>query len=103
MAEGKGVAMVILGIVAVIAVVGLVLLFGKAGATGKYVEAGQTVQFNPYEICEERIGCPLKAVEGGITYASRGPLVAICDCPSGEVYAPLVRPFDWRTEFYPLG
>lgn len=36
--EGKGVAMAILGIVAVIAVVGLVLLF--TGATGKWVAGG---------------------------------------------------------------
>jgi len=36
--EGKGVALAILGIVAVIAVVGLVLLF--TGATGKFVEPG---------------------------------------------------------------
>jgi hypothetical protein len=36
--EGRGVAMAILGIVAVIAVVGLVLLF--TGATGKFVEPG---------------------------------------------------------------
>jgi hypothetical protein len=36
--EGKGVALAILGIVAVIAVVGLVLLF--KGATGKFVQPG---------------------------------------------------------------
>jgi len=99
--EGKGLAMVILGIVAVIAVVGLVLLF--KGATGKYVMGSEYAQFNPYEVCEQRVGCPLKEVQGGIDYSYRGPLLAICDCPSGEVATPVIRPFDWREEFYPQG
>lgn len=100
---GKGLAMVILGIVAVIAVVGLVLLFSKAGATGNYVMGSEYAQFNPNEVCEERVGCPLSHIEGGISYSSRDPPLAVCACPSGEVRTPLVRPFDWREEFYPLG
>ncbi len=100
---GKGLALVILGIVAVIAVVGLVLLFSKAGATGQYVMGSEFVQFNPKEICEQRVGCPLDHVEGGIYYSSKGPLVAVCACPNGDVMAPLVRPFNWREEFYPQG
>ncbi len=38
--EGKGVALAILGVVAVIAVVGLVLLFLQARVTGKAIEQG---------------------------------------------------------------
>ncbi len=98
---GKGLALVVLGIVGVIAVVGLVMLFGKATTTGQYVMGSEFVQFEPKELCEERVGCPLKSVEGGIYYSSKGPLVAVCACPGGDVRAPLVRPFDWRTEFYP--
>lgn len=101
--QGKGLAMVILGIVAVIAVVGMVLLFSKASTTGGYVMGSEYAQFNPYELCEQRVGCPLKSVEGGIYYSSSGPLVAICGCPGGDVVAPLTRPFDWREEFYPQG
>jgi hypothetical protein len=101
--QGKGLALVVLGIVAVIAVVGMVLLFSKAGATGKYVYEAGYAQFNPNEVCEQRVGCPLKAVEGGIYYSSSGPLMAICGCPWGEVETPLTRPFDWREEYYPSG
>jgi hypothetical protein len=100
--EGKGLALVILGIIAVIAVVGLVLLFSKASTTGAYVEAGTFVQFEPNEACE-RAGCTLKGVEGGTTYASQGPLMAVCDCMGREMVTPIVRPFDWREEYYPQG
>jgi len=41
--ENKGVVLVILGIVSVLAIVGLVLLFSRAGATGKAFAAA------PYE------------------------------------------------------
>ncbi len=102
MVEEKGLALVILGIVAVIAVVGLVLLFSRASTTGAYVEAGTFAQFEPKEACE-RIGCTLKSVEGGITHASQGPLMAVCDCAGREVVTPIVRPFDWREEYYPEG
>lgn len=101
--EGKGLALVILGIVAVIAVVGMVLLFSKANTTGNYVMGSEFVQFNPNEVCEQKVGCPLKSVEGGIYYSSSGPLLAVCACPGGDVRTPLVRPFDWREEFYPQG
>lgn len=101
--EGKGLALVILGIIAVIAVVGMVLLFSKASTTGNYVMGSEFAQFNPKELCEDRVGCPLKSVEGGIYYSSKGPLMAVCDCPDGEVLAPLVRPFNWREEFYSQG
>lgn len=101
--EGKGVALVVLGIVAVLAVVGMVLLFTKAGTTGKYVYSGETAQFNPDELCEQYVGCPLKSIEGGIYYSSKGPLMAVCACPGGDVKAPIVRPFDWREEYYPQG
>lgn len=37
MAENKGLALVILGIVAIIAIIGLVLLFTKTGTTGQIV------------------------------------------------------------------
>lgn len=99
MAEGKGLALIILGIVAVIAVVGLVLLF-KGGVTGNYVAESTFVQFEPNEACAE-IGCMLKGVEGASGYATQGPLLAICDCAGQEVATPIVRQFDWRTEFYP--
>ena len=45
MEEGKGVAMAILGIVAVIAVVGLVLLF--SGASGKIISGKPTIIYSP--------------------------------------------------------
>ncbi len=52
--EHKGVALIILGIVAVLAIVGLVLLFSRAGATGKAFAA------QPFEgdvfATQERIG-----------------------------------------------
>ncbi len=102
MGEGKGLALVILGIVAVIAVVGLVLLFSKASTTGAYVEAGTFVQFEPNEACQ-RAGCTLKSVEGGTNYASQQQPMAVCDCAGREMVTPLVRPFDWREEFYPQG
>jgi hypothetical protein len=101
--EGKGLAMVILGIVAVIAVVGLVLLFSKAGSTGKFVLGSEMAQFNPKELCEQYVGCPLSHVEGGIDYSYSGPFMAVCACPNGEVRAPIIRPYDWRTEYYPQG
>jgi hypothetical protein len=98
--EGKGLALVILGMVAIISVAGLVLLFNNAGATGNYAIASTFVQFEPKEACD-KIGCPLKGVEGASGYATQGPLMAICSCAGGDVRTPLVRPFDWRTEFYP--
>jgi hypothetical protein len=99
--ESKGLAMVILGIVAVIAVVGMVLLFSKATSTGNFVMASEYAQFNPEELCEERVGCPLRGVNvGGMGYATQGPLMAVCACPGGDVLAPLARPFDWREEYF---
>jgi len=99
--EGKGIALVILGIVAVIAVVGLVLLFTKGGATGKYVVESTFVQFEPAEACA-RAGCTLIGVEGAAGgYATQGPLMAICDCAGRTMATPIVRQFDWREEFYP--
>jgi len=105
MAEGgKGVALVILGIIAVIAVVGMVLLFSKAhSTTGKFVEGAEWAQYAPAELCEERIGCPLKSIEGGTTYSSNVAPYVVCACPGGDVTAPLVQKFDWRTQFYPQG
>lgn len=100
MAEGKGLTLVILGIIAIIAVVGLVLLFSKASATGNYAIASTFAQYEPKEACDI-VGCPLKGVEGASGYATQGPLMAICSCAGGDVRTPLVRPFDWRTEFYP--
>lgn len=100
--QGKGLAMVILGIVAVIAVVGLVLLFSKAGATGKYVTGSEFVQFQPEEACE-RMGCTLKGVEVGPLMRARGSPMAICDCAGQEVETYMSRPFNWRGEYYPQG
>ena len=100
---GKGLALVILGIIAVIAVVGMVLLFSKAHVTGKFAYAGGFAQYSPREICEERIGCPLKSIGGGTTYATNEAPYAICACPDGDVHAPLVQNFDWRTQYYPQG
>jgi hypothetical protein len=98
--EGKGLALVILGIVALIAIVGLVLLF-KGSATGNYVAESTFVQFSPQEACD-RVGCPLKGIEGvTASYATQGPLMAVCACAGGDVRTPIVRQFDWRTEFYP--
>lgn len=100
MAEGKGLALVILGIVAIIAVAGLVLLF-KGSATGNYAIASTFVQFSPQEACD-KVGCPLRGIEGAAGgYTTQGPLMAICACAGGDIRTPLVRPFDWRTEFYP--
>ncbi|MEM4242841.1 MAG: hypothetical protein QXM31_02980 [Candidatus Woesearchaeota archaeon] len=99
--EGKGLALVILGIVAVIAVVGLVLLFTRGGATGNYVVESTFVQFEPKEACAN-IGCMLIGVEGAAgSYATRGPLLAVCDCAGQQVATPIVRQYDWRQEFYP--
>lgn len=99
--EGKGVALVILGIVAVIAVVALVLLFTKGGTTGKYVAESTFVQFEPNEACA-KIGCTLLGIEGAAgSYATRGPLLAVCNCAGQTVRTPIVRQFDWREEFYP--
>jgi hypothetical protein len=100
MAEGKGLALIILGIVAVIAVVGLVLLF-KGSTTGNYIAESTFVQFAPDEACA-KIGCMLKGVTGAAaSYATQGPLLAVCDCAGKEVSTPIVRQFDWQTEFYP--
>ncbi len=100
--QGKGLAMVVLGIVAVIAVVGLVLLFSRASATGNYVMGSEFSQFQPAEACE-RMGCTLKSVDVGPLFrTSRSPL-AICDCAGQEVETFTSRPFNWREEYYPQG
>ncbi len=71
--EGKGVALAILGIVAVIAVVGLVLLF--TGASGQGVYGGQMRQGESdiRLIGEEpgRYTSPVPADEGGTFYSGR--------------------------------
>ena len=72
--EGKGVAMAILGIVAVIAVVGLVLLFN--GASGKGVYGGEMLQSweNPFRQPGESPGrytSPVPNSEGGTFYRYR--------------------------------
>ena len=72
--EGKGVALAILGIVAVIAVVGLVLLFSNA--TGKGVYGGEMYQSwdNPLRQPGESPGrytSPVPSSDGGTYYRYR--------------------------------
>jgi hypothetical protein len=89
--EGKGVAMAILGIVAVIAVVGLVLLF--TGATGKGLYGGELTRVpgvDLYEKGEEpvRYTSPVPVTEGG-TYYSHRPAWSGLErdpCPGADYY-----------------
>ena len=71
--EGKGVALAILGIVAVIAVVGLVLLF--TNATGKGIYGGQMRQgesiIRPVGEEPGRYTSPVPEDEGGTYYRHR--------------------------------
>lgn len=89
--ESKGIALAILGIIAVLAVVGLVMLF-SSGATGKFV-APQSgiVQYEPNEACE-RIGGTLVGLEGGIDYKYRGPFIAVCNVNGRTVRTPVITP-----------
>jgi len=104
MDEGRGVSLVILGIVAVIAVVGLVLLF--RGATGEYVAynlpklypgkvvKGETGQGFPYlgsgeYVAEQRGSC----LSNEVFVQSGGP--------TGQSYDPnTCRPGAVRVEIY---
>ena len=95
-------SIVVLGIIAVIAIVGMVLLFSKASTTGNFVVAGGTIQFTPQEACDQ-FGCPVAELRGGIHPASRGGIMAVCACPNGDVETPLTRPYDWRAEYYNQG
>lgn len=101
MEGNKNFALVVLGITSVITIVGMVMFISNASSTGSYVIAGEFAQFNPKELCEEKVGCPFKGVEGGTTYSSQGPLVAVCACPGGDVRAITSRLFNWRSEYYP--
>ncbi|MEM4242425.1 MAG: hypothetical protein QXM31_00820 [Candidatus Woesearchaeota archaeon] len=76
--EGKGVALAILGIVAVIAVVGLILLF--TGATGDYAAFG-VPKLYPGKVVKGEIG-------QGFPYLGEGEYVAEQkgDCLSTEVF-----------------
>lgn len=74
MTEGKGVALAILGIVSVIAIVGLVLLF--TGATGQGIYSGTLRQMQGwpgYEKGEEplRYTSPVPPAGGGTFYSHR--------------------------------
>ncbi len=91
-------SIVVLGIIAVIAIVGMVILFGKASITGNYVVESGIAQFTPQEACEQ-LGCLLKGTEGNIHPASTVRTVAICACTGGDIRAPLVRPFSLE-EYY---
>lgn len=94
----KGLTLAVLGVVAVLAVVGLVLLF-RGGSTGQYVYEGGIAQWNPNEACQD-LGGSLIRVEGGIDYRYRGPLLAVCQVGTQQIRTPLIRPFDWRTEYH---
>jgi hypothetical protein len=73
MADEKGIAYAILGIVAVIAVVGLVLLF--KGATGQGVYGGEMRQgeseLRPFGESPARYTSPVQESEGGTFYQMR--------------------------------
>ena len=74
MEEGKGIAMVVLGIVAVIAVVGLVLLFKSATGMGLY--GGELTRVPGVDFYEKgesvpRYTSPVATDEGGTFYQYR--------------------------------
>ncbi len=94
--EGKGVALAILGIVAVIAVVGLVLLF--SGSTGGFVGGYGSPKVYPGKVFQGETG-------QGFPYSGEGAYMAeqVGDCLSNEFWTqnPLAngcRPSEVRTE-----
>ena len=107
MEEGKGVALAILGIVAVIAVVGLVLLF--SGATGKGIYGGaltRTPGVDLYQVGEEppRYTSPVPISEGGTYYSHRPGWVDLQrDTCSDPAYGVVTTPAQVgaRTDCYP--
>jgi hypothetical protein len=98
--QGKGLAFVVLGVVAVIAIVGLVLLFSKANAAGNFVYTGQFAQYTPQEACDQ-VGCPLSEIIGGMGFTTTVAAQAVCSCPDRDVLVPLVQRYDWRSQYYP--
>lgn len=88
--EGKGIALAVLGIVAVLAVVGLVMLF-TGSATGRFVEESAIAQYEPNEACAS-IGGTLIGLEGGLGYDYRGPFLAVCNVNGQVVRTPVVGP-----------
>lgn len=75
--EGKGIALTILGIVAVIAIVGLVLLFtgartGQYAAPGTKIYGGPAAQRQAAKVFEERfIKPPVPEEEVAVVYGSK--------------------------------
>lgn len=84
--EGKGVAMAILGVVAVIAVVGLVLLF--KGGTGSFVQGYGAPKLYPGHVVSGEVG-------PGTNYLGEGAYVARQqgDCLSNEVF---IQEENWK-------
>src|SRR5574341_2523136 len=76
--EGKGVAMAILGIVAVIAVVGLVLLF--KGGTGGFVGGYGDPKIYPGKVVQGETG-------PGFDYLGEGAYGTSTDCLSNEFWS----------------
>ena len=83
-------SIVVLGITAIIVIVGIVLLLNDPTATGNYVVESGIAQFTPQEACEI-MNCLLKEVSGDIRAGSHDAAVAVCACPGGDVRTPLVR------------
>ena len=98
--EGKGVALAILGIVAVIAVVGLVLLF--KGGTGSAIEFPGVPKIYPGKVVQGETG------QGFNTYGNRGyafnDQTGTCDASEFFSQKPLdlsaCRPASVRVEIY---
>ncbi len=97
MEEGKGIAMAILGIVAVIAVVGLVLLF--TGATGKGLYGGELTRVPGVDFYQKgesvpRYTSPVPADEGGTYYQYRQGWGGLERDPCPEAAYPMVYTYN---------
>lgn len=80
--EQKGIGLTILGVVAIIAIVGLVLLF-TGGATGKAAYKGLPGGVaSSKDVCSGILDCngPLQATWSGFTFMS-GQRYHVCRCP----------------------
>ena len=103
-------AWVLLGLVAVFAILGLVLMFVRVGYTGGFVTGGggrwyygpNIAKFTPQEACENA-GCD-SLVPQTVVRNQYGTELAVCDCAGEELQFPLVQViFIAATSPLPLG